>query len=415
MRIGFSFFLSGSNLRKRKLRSFLTIGGMAVGVGLITFLVSLGFGLQRLIRSQITNVEALSVLDVSKGESTLLQINDETIDQFKKFDSVDDVSASISLSGQLVRQDSSTDVAIYGISPRFLSLEGIKLSLGKEFSAPDANELIVTTTALNLVGLEDDPKSIDTEATLRVLIPKRVEGTQEEELIQTDLPVKIVGSVKETEELSIVYVPIQYLQKLGFPAQYQEAKVKIAKEATKNYSTAKVKVKDQSKLPEVRKQIEQMGYQVSSVADTVGQIDKIFLVFQIVVGGFGAIAMFVAALGSLNTLTVSLLERTREIGLMKAFGATSADIYLLFLSESMLMGLAGGLLGIGLGLGAGTGVNAFMRYLAHRLGGQPVDIFFTPLNFIFILIGLVTMVSLITGFYPARRAARIRVLEALQT
>ncbi|MEK7538027.1 MAG: FtsX-like permease family protein [Patescibacteria group bacterium] len=412
MRLDFSFFLSGSNLRQRKLRSFLTIGGLAVGVALIVFLVSLGFGLQRLIRAQITNVEALTVLDVSRGESSLLPLNDQTITDFKTLSNVKDVSASISLSGQIARQDSATDVAIYGISPQFISMEGVKLTYGQQFSAENAKEVLVTSTALNLIGLENAPKSIGEDVTLKVMVPVKREGQLEPDLVPTDLPVKVVGTMTD-EELSIVYVPIKYLVDLGFPASYTEAKVKVTNEQLKQYSMAKVKVTDQSKLPEVRKQIQAMGYQVDSVADTVGQVDKIFLVFQLVVGGFGAIAMFVAALGALNTLTVSLLERTREIGLMKALGATSADIYKLFLTEAILMGVVGGMLGAGVGVGAGAGVNAGLRYLAQRLGGQPVGIFFTPWWFLIALLLLVTIISLITGFYPARRAATINVLEAL--
>lgn len=413
MRPAFSLFLSASNLRQRKLRSFLTVGGMAIGVGLIVFLVSLGFGLQRLIREQITNVEALTVLDVSKGESNLLQLDEKAVKSFQSFENVQDVSPSISLSGQLARKESATDVAIYGIDPSFMTLEGIKTSFGSGFTAPDANELIVTATALNLIGLPNDVKTIGEETSIRILVPTRIGGTEQEDLVSKDIPMKVVGTVADDAELSIIYVPIKFLQDLGFPATYTEAKVKVSQEQLKQYNLARVKVTDQAKLPEVRKRIEEMGYQVNSVADTVGQVDKIFLVFQFIVGGFGAIAMFVAALGALNTLTVSLLERTREIGLMKAFGATSADIYQLFLAEATLMGATGGVLGVLLGIGAGQAVNVGLRYLAKRFGGEAVNIFYTPWEFVIIMLLVVIAISLFTGFYPARRAATIRVLEAL--
>lgn len=415
MLLSFSLFLSGANLRNRKFRSVLTIGGMAVGVALIVFLVSLGFGLQRLIRSQITNAEALTVLDVSKGESTLLQLNEDVVGKFQSFEHVSSVSASISLSGQIARDESVTDVAIYGIGPQFTELEGIKVSSGKPFSSEEAKEVILTTTTLNLIGLEEGPQAIGAPVTLKVFIPKKVEGSQEEELVQQDLEMTITGIIQD-EELSIVYVPLKYLQSLGFPADYTEAKVKVSDldKKLKDYSVARVKVDDQAKLPEVRKKIEEMGYQVDSIADTVGQIDKIFLVFQFIVGGFGAIAMFVAALGALNTLTVSLLERTREIGLMRALGATSSDIYRLFLSEAILIGMTGGVLGIGIGIGSGQLLSSGLRYLARRLGGQPVDIFYTPVEFILVMLVVVILISIVTGFYPARRGATINALDALR-
>ncbi len=416
MRLGFSFYLSAANLRQRKLRSLLTIGGLAVGVSLITFLISLGFGLQQLVRSQVTNVEALSVLDVSQGASNLLKIDDKSVKNFQNISGVVIVSPSISLSGQITRKDQTTDVAVYGVTQEYLDLEGMKLVAGSNFTNQDAKEAIVTSTALNLIGLEDSPTTVGQDVTLRVMVPTTdTTGTVEQvNLVPTDIPMKVRGIIKDPD-LTVVYLPLKILEDLGFPASYTEAKVRVGQTTdNKQYNVAKVKVADQSQVPSVRKQIEKMGYQVSSVADTVGQIDKIFLIFEIIVGGFGAIAMFVAAIGTLNTLTVSLLERTREIGLMKAFGATSTDIYQLFLSEAMTMGLVGGVVGVGIGVGAGLGVDAGLKYFATRLGGQAVSVFYTPWQFVALMMAMIVLISLATGFYPARRAATINVLEALR-
>ncbi len=414
MKLGFSIFLSSSNLKKRKLRSFLTIGGMAIGIALIVYLISIGFGLQRMVVNQIANVEQLSVLDVSKGESTLLELNDDVVAAFSDLDSVDKVSASLSLSGQVKYAESQTDVAIYGISPDFLSLEGVKVSFGETLADPEGAEIIITDTALNLIGMGDSKEALNKVLSLTVLVPQKIEGTEEEELVSKDVDVHIIGVIRDDDELSMAYVPINFLISLGFNPDYSEAKVKVGEKDDQEYSVAKIKVEDESKLPEVRAQIEQMGYQVDSVADTVGQIDQIFLVFEIIVSGFGAIAMFVAAIGSLNTLTVSLLERTREIGLMKTLGATSKDILVLFMVEAVVIGLTGGIIGIVLGWAAGEGTSYAINYLANRLGGDPVDIFYTPFIFILIILGVILLISLITGYYPARRAGKINALDALR-
>lgn len=412
MRLGFTLYISGTNLIRKKLRSFLTIGGMAVGVGVIVFLLSLGFGLQKLIKSQVTNVEALTVLDVSKGESTLLELDDKVIDQFTKLDSVQGVSPSLSLSGQLTSGDAVTDVAIYGIDPDFMSLEGIKIAQGSAFTSPDATEVILTSTTLNLIGKDVGEDAIGSEVRLKVLVPTTDESGAES-LVPTDVTMTIVGVVNE-EELTVVYTPLAYLIDLGFTPDYSLAKVKVTDQNEAEYNLARIKVSDEAKLPEVRQQIESMGYQVDSVADTVGQIDQIFFVFEIVMAGFGAIAMFVAAIGALNTLTVSLLERTREIGLMKALGATSFDIYRLFLVESITIGVLGGLLGLGIGMGISAGANAILNALAVRVGGEPVDVFDTPLLFAVAVVVLSFLVGLITGFYPARRASRTNPLDAFR-
>jgi putative ABC transport system permease protein len=288
------------------------------------------------------------------------------------------------------------------------------VSFGKEFSGDTAHEVVVTTTALQLIGLGDGNEAVGKPIKLKVLVPKAIEGTQEEELVSSELDANIVGVIESKDELSLAYIPIQYLISIGFEPDYSAAKVKVSDEALKEYSVARIKVEDESQLPEVRKQIESMGYQVDSVADTVGQIDKIFLIFEIIVAGFGAIAMFVASIGSLNTLTVSLLERTREIGLMKSLGATSGDIYRLFLAEAIVIGMTGGVLGVGLGYVAGQGVNYGINMLAKRLGGEPVDIFLTPILLVGAILLMVFFVSLFTGLYPARRAAKINPLDALR-
>lgn len=413
MRVDYAFFLSYANLRRRKLRSFLTIGGMAIGVSLITFLTSLGFGLQRLIQNQITNAEQLTVLNVTTGDSALLQLNGQAVKDFATYENVKSVSPSISLSGQITRSDQVTDVAVYGIDPDRVDIEGIQFQFGKTFSAQSAKEIIVTSTALNLIGLEDSASAIGQDVTVKLMVPKQISDTSTDTtLVPTDVPATIAGVIKD-DQLTVTYIPIKLLQDLGFPASYSEAKVKVGAKNTEQYSVAKVKVTDQSKLPEVRSKIEQLGFQVSSVADTVGQVDKIFLIFQLIVAGFGMIAMFVAALGALNTLTVSLLERTREIGLMKAYGATSGDIYRLFLVEAISMGLVGGGLGIGMGVVSGLILDRVLASLAGKYGGQAVSIFFTPWQFILIMLAVVSMISLFTGLYPSRRAATIKVLQAM--
>ncbi|MFA6392339.1 MAG: FtsX-like permease family protein [Patescibacteria group bacterium] len=412
MKLPYILFISGSNLTRRKLRSVLTIGGMAVGISLIVFLLSLGFGLQQLIKSQITDVEALTILDVSKGESTLLALDQDVVDQFNNIDSVEGVSPSLSLSGQIGVAESVTDTAVYGVDPKFLSMEGIKVNYGELFTDEVGKEILVTSTALNLIGMSDPEPAVGTELDLKLLVPERIEGTEEEQLVAKEVKVIVKGVIVDEDDLAIAYVPIKFLENMGFSPDYSEAKVKVGE--GDDFTLARVKVTDEAQLAEVRAKIEGMGYQVDSIADTVGQIDKIFLVFQLIMGLFGAIAMFVAAMGSLNTLTVSLLERTREIGVMKAMGATSKDIYRLFLVEAVMIGMTGGTIGVVIGYLMGRGVNYGINYLASKAGGEQVHIFTTPLWFVGTVIGIAFFVSVFTGLYPARRAGKINPLDALR-
>ncbi|MDP3964926.1 MAG: ABC transporter permease [bacterium] len=396
MKTGFIVFLASSNLRNRKLRSFLTIGGMIIGIGSIVFLVSLGFGLQRLIKDRVTNIEALTILEVTTGESLLLKVNEQALDHFTGIPNVADVSPSINLSGQALYENAGTDIAVFGINPEFAAIEGTRLvSAGRALNEGTEDEVLLTTTALELLGVENRQDILGDSLRMKVFVPDPESETGEQ--ISEDVTVEVVG-ILEDDELSIAYVPIALLEPFGVT----------------EFDTAKIKVTERSKLEEVRVAIESQGYRVDSLADTVGQIDQIFIVFQVVMGGFGLIAMFVASLGAFNTLTVSLLERTREVGIMKALGSTRKDIYRLFLTESWVISLTGGFLGIFVGWSAGALSNLGLNYLANRFGGEPVDVFYTPWLFILLMVTVSLGMGFLTGVYPANRASKLNPLDALR-
>ena len=128
----------------------------------------------------------------------------------------------------------------------------------------------------------------------------------------------------------------------------------------------------------------------------------------------GALSLLVGAIGIANITLVGVMERTQEIGIMKALGATSIDIWNMFLAESIIIGFIGGLGGIMIGMMGGFLFNYGINLLAGALGGEKIDMFFTPLWFILLIITFSTIVGLITGFYPARRAAKISALEAVR-
>ncbi|MFH1207331.1 MAG: FtsX-like permease family protein [Patescibacteria group bacterium] len=427
MKFGYIIYLAASSLRMRKLRSFLTIGGMAIGIGAIVFLVSLGFGLQALIISRVTNVAALTVLDVSVGASTILKINDESLKSFRAIPNVISVSSSISQSGQVLKGEVATDIALYGVQSQFLEIEGVVTSFGTTYATEEEKSAIVSSTAAELLGAKTPQDLIGQTVTMKIVLPDTGPVEQERTLVNAntstsakdrsasdgnsnantnastsssiktkDVDVKIIGITQN--DSSLAYMPLKIFTDAGIT----------------NFNLARVKLDKRENLDAARTTIEALGFQVDSVADTVGQIDRIFLIFQFVMGGFGLIAMLIASLGAFNTLTVSLLERTREVGIMKSLGTTSRHVYVLFLSESLLIGVLGGVSGVLLGMGVGELVNIIVNRLAARLGGQTVDLFTIPLGFLFLIAGIIILVGLVTGLYPARRAAKINALDALR-
>ena len=164
----------------------------------------------------------------------------------------------------------------------------------------------------------------------------------------------------------------------------------------------------------MRKKIEASGYVTTSVADTVAQIDSLFGTIRKVLALAGTVALAVASLGMFNTLTVSLLERTREIGLMKSMGMRSKEVEELFLSESMLMGFSGGLMGLITGIVAGKLLGLLLSIFAMFKGVGYIDVSSVPISFSILIIALSLFVGLVTGIYPAKRATKISALNALR-
>lgn len=420
MKFGYIIYLAASSLRMRKLRSFLTIGGMAIGIGAIVFLVSLGFGLQALIIGRVTNVAAITVLDVSVGASTILKINDDALKRFRALPNVVSVSSSISQSGQAVQGETATDIALYGVQAQFLPIEGVVTSFGNVYANDEEKSALVSTTTAELLGAKTPQDLLGQKITMKIVLPDTGPVEQERSLVNAntaqagntnvntnasaatssiktkDVEVTVVGIIPS--ENSLAYMPLKIFTDAGIT----------------NFNLARVKMATRDDLAAARAAIEAEGYQVDSVADTVGQIDRIFLIFQIVMFIFGLIAMLIASLGAFNTLTVSLLERTREVGIMKSLGTTSRHIYILFLSEALLIGVLGGISGLLVGTMFGELVNYIINRLASRLGGQAVDLFTIPFVFLAVIAGVIILVGLLTGLYPARRAAKINALDALR-
>ena len=180
------------------------------------------------------------------------------------------------------------------------------------------------------------------------------------------------------------------------------------------YHAVKIKIDNKDNIIAVRNRIADEGFTVSSVTDFLEQVDKVFSVVQTVLAIFGFIALFVSAIGMFNTMTIALLERTHDIGIMKSVGVENSSIWKMFVTESSLIGLFGGLIGVLFGIMIGELLNAGVNMLAESLGGDPVDIFYTPLWFLVTILVVSAVVGVITGFYPARRASRINPLDALR-
>src|SRR6266478_1856328 len=184
---------------------------------------------------------------------------------------------------------------------------------------------------------------------------------------------------------------------------------------SEGYGSAVVRVSDPVAITEVRKRITELGFGSFSIVDQMEQIRTVFLIIDAVLGLLGGISLLVASFGIANTIIMSILERTREIGIMKAIGAEDREIKLIFFFEAAVIGLTGGVIGSL----AAWGIDAAANRLAYRFilkpqGGSFVDFFFLPPYLWLGAIAFALTVSILAALYPAARAARIDPVRALR-
>jgi len=180
------------------------------------------------------------------------------------------------------------------------------------------------------------------------------------------------------------------------------------------YQGAVVKVASAQATQDVQDQIKKMGFSAFSLNDALQGAKRGFIVLDIVLALIGSIALAVSSLGIMNTMVMSILERTREIGIMKAIGGSDGDIRRIFLIEASAIGLFGGFTGVTLGWLVGRIINFGANVYIQRQGGTAGDLFSLPFWLIGGAIGFSIAISLLAGSYPAARAAKLDPIQALR-
>jgi putative ABC transport system permease protein len=234
--------------------------------------------------------------------------------------------------------------------------------------------------------------------------------------IRKNLSVRVSGVLEETRGESdwTMYLPLDQVKSMNEWAQGR--RINYNKEG---YSQVVVKVQEVEQVLDISEQITEMGFQAFTPQSFVQGINNFYVILQFIFGGVGAIALLVAAIGIANTMAMSILERTREIGLMKAVGATNRDVLAIFLGEAAGIGFLGGLGGVTIGWLAGQGLNVLaLVYLAGQagqLGGAPPSVaVYTPFWLPLFALIFATIMGMISGLYPALRAATMIPVMALK-
>lgn len=395
MRVTDVIVLSFRSFRTRPLRTLLTVMGMGIGIGAVLFLVAIGYGLQQTILDRIATADTLLTLGVRPGGDQL-PLTDEAVAAFVAQGDIAEVARSASVSANATIGSLTTSSALAAVDPSFFRLNGAKLVTGKLFDESSAHA-VVSTAGAALFGAS--PGDI---LGRHVMFSVVRAGTSGKEDISGGSPAVIgpviIGGVVDEGNKSRFYMPFHMVGGVH-SGRFAEVKLRVAENAV---------------MAGVRQRIAAQGYIVSALSDTIAQANTVFRVVQGVLGLFGIIALVVSAIGMFNTMTIALLERTQEIGIMRAIGLTRRDIRRMFLIESMLMGALGGAMGIVIGYSLGTLLDIGINVLASRFGAPPIRLFLAPTWFVLVIFAFSSVIGLITGMYPSIRASRLNPLDALQ-
>ena len=426
-----------NNLGRRKARVALTAIGVVIGTAAVVILVSMAIGLQHSANKQLYGIGDLTQIQVSPnymegpmpatsggsvaGSQVPIQtvITHQSLQDFAAIPGVESVIArDYLMASSLLRYNRlETGVGIMGVALDDLSALGLQAQQGTTALTKGTAVIgaMVPTQFYSpqyRPGQETPgPQDLLNQQVKLELIKWDDQGNE----IRKAFQVQIVGILEENrmDDWSM-YMRLDEVTMFNEWAMGR--RINRAREGYPNVVVKVINVKDVIDITDL---IIGMGYQASTPQSFVQNIDNFYLVLQVIFGGVGAIALLVAAIGIANTMAMAILERTKEIGLMKAIGATNRDVLLTFLGEASGIGFLGGLGGIIVGWLASQLINVLaLVYLAGQTaqqGGPPPSLAVsTPLWLMIFALVFATLIGLLSGIYPALHAATMIPVSALK-
>jgi putative ABC transport system permease protein len=425
------------NLGRRKARVALTAVGVIIGTAAVVVLVSLAIGLQRNANEQLRSIGDLTMIDVmpNYGEGgpgpVMVQggagapanqtlITNESLADFAAIPGVVAVIPRDYLMGGAILNYNrlETWAGLVGIGLKDLSDMGLQTQ-GGQLTLERGTAVIGTMVPQNFYnpqqrpGQEPPPPPDLLDQTVKLTLMKWDNQGNE---IRKTLQIRVVGLIASSggEADWSIYMPLEDIT--AYNEWFLGRRINRARDG---YQNIRVRVADVKQVLEVADQIKALGYQAYTPQTYVQGINSFYIVLQVIFGGVGAIALLVAAIGIANTMAMAILERTREIGLMKAIGATNRDVLSVFLGEAAGIGFLGGLGGVLFGWSAGQIINvvalAYLAGQAAQTGGPPPTVaVYTPLWLPAFALVFSTIIGLLSGLYPALRAATLVPVNALK-
>ncbi|EON71168.1 ABC transporter permease [Lysinibacillus sphaericus] len=424
------------HIKKNKLRVFMTVLAATMGCAFLIVLASIGFGLQDSIRNEILSDEKVTKIQVH-GDG---QFTDEQIDEIKAIEHVETVleTVTVNASAHSFFENRDTNGNLFVTNMKDFERVTGKLSEGKY--PTKANEIIVGyhfgQTLLNDAErdvIQDKNKKAEAEGTY-------YDGHEEgykDSLIGKEIEMSLLPNTSEaTETEKKKYTIVGVTKKPSYDwmidnAVYmdtqQQAVLATNMSTTGNlqademfYSEFNIFADSMENVKPILEKLKEKGYSVFSVTEQLEQLDVFFLVLKIGLIFVGTIAVLIASIGIFNTMTMAVTERTREIGVLKAIGASPKLIQRLFLMESTFIGLLGTLIAVVISYVISFAANVVLPLILKAATGEDAfstnDITFSliPWQLVIIASAISIGVAMISGYRPARKATKIDVIQALR-
>ncbi len=441
--------MSINNLRRRKVRTALTVLGVVIGTASVVVMVSLGIGLNALMMEMYSSYGSMTAIEIynygNNGNNGTndnpLYLTDDTVKEFLRIPHVTSASPVLETNVILKQGVYETNTSINGVTREFM--EQIPLGQGK-LPDPKSTEMefiygnaIVQwfqnsktgkgywdTQELPDIDYMNKPMFVifDTDAYYQSRSGGSGDGTPvkapKKYLIRTAGVVE--GGIDDYNSYAYgVYTDIDQLKtqlkkiykKNPIPGQPTNKKGKPYSYFI--YNQAYVYVDDMENVTAVQKAITDMGFQANSQMEWIEQSQQTYNMIQLVLGGIGAISLFVAAIGIANTMMMSIYERTKEIGVIKVLGCDLRTIRNMFLLESGFIGFMGGVIGVAISYGIGFIMNHFLG-IGQIMTGQAGDISRIPLWLAAAAVVFAIFVGMAAGFFPSLRAMHLSPLAAIR-
>ncbi|MDY7040157.1 MAG: ABC transporter permease [Chloroflexota bacterium] len=413
------------NLGRHKVRTALSAVGVMVGILTIVTMLSLGVGVQQeiirvfkssgleTVRIRPVTEERTSFNQFSEPKRTVL-ITPALVEEMRARDDVVEVrphvfipwaaNVSLMIGEEMLRV--SVGESSWGLSEPFTKPP--ELLMGEELANDVQGEIVVSKRVLESLGYEEQAAFGDLIGREVALVLKAPRGDTQA------FPFRLVGVLDVTYGVDGPYFDanIAVADALALKAWWYNDPDILEHEG---YDSLLVKTASMNDATQVVELLQERGFGVESLRMMLDTINKSMIILQTMLGSIGGLALFVASIGIANTMVMAVYERTREIGILKAIGASPGNIRLLFVAEAAFIGLLGGVVGtIGgwlLGLGLNEGILAYLNYQEIPISGT----FFVVTGWLVTLaLSFATIIGLLAGLYPAARAARLDPLEALR-